>query len=197
MDDHRFKRVHRKISSKRFLFYGCRNQGDFSKKKSRPRKCNITSPPLALYQRNSPQSLKKAVIAAAEKDPKKPLSRVNNFREKWDFLRFVWLVEALDKKDEAWKRFAPIKPILDKCRRERNDNPHDDLISNKAILDDDELMQIILSTRKYILTLNGLNKDCQEGIKIGERLERLRHCLYQKKIPEFEHDVTGVAERKY
>jgi hypothetical protein len=146
----------------------------------------------------SPQSLKKAIIVAVDKDPKKPLSRIYNFRENWDFLRFVCLVEALEVKEEPWKRFQSIKPLLVQCRGERNVNAHDDFVRDKAVLDDDDLMKIVCSTSKYILTVNDLDKKSERAIKIGEKLKRLRECLYRKnRKPEDELEVFAVEEEGF
>jgi hypothetical protein len=143
----------------------------------------------------SPESLKKAVIVAANKEPK---THVNNFQDKWDFLRFVSLVEALEVKEESWARFQPIKPLLDQCRRQRNVHAHDDLARDITVLDDDDLMQIVSSTRKYILTVNELDKKSERAIKIGEKLERLRECLYRKnRKPEDELEVFAVEEEGF
>ena len=130
--------------------------------------------------------MKKAVVEAAKKE--KQIRRLNNFGEKWDFLRFVWLVETLDSKD-PFPYLKKVAPELTKFRELRNETAHPDYCTpGKVGLDDDELNLMIEFTKTYLPRINSLDKRAPEAVKIRKKLKALQLCLYYG-----ESDVQAIA----
>ena len=122
---------------------------------------------------------------------RKQISRLNNFGEKWDFLRFVWLVEALDSKD-PFPNLKKVLPELIKFRDLRNKMAHQDYCTSaNSGLDDEELELIIVFTKTYLPRINSLQKGSPENVKIRKKLEELRLCLYYG-----ESDVHTITNTK-
>jgi hypothetical protein len=133
--------------------------------------------------------LKKAVVEAAKKEKK--INRLNNFVEKWDFLRFVWLVEALDSKD-PFPNLKKVLPELINYRELRNKMAHPDYCTSANLgLDDEELELIIAFTRTYLPRINSLKKGSTEDLKIQKKLEQLQFCLNYG-----ESDVKTITNTK-
>lgn len=130
---------------------------------------------------NSPLSLKKAILQAATgKEP--ILKQLQNFRDRWDFSRFAWLVESLPKKDEQWgKNWGTIRECVTELRKARNEGSHDDLSDPlKKSRNDHELYMFIHSARSTILSINELDPTSTEAMKILEKLKKLQQCLFHE-----------------
>ena len=109
---------------------------------------------------------------------RKQIRRLNNFGERWDFLRFVWLVETLDSKD-PFPYLKKVVPELTKFRELRNETAHPDYCTaGKRGLDDDELNFMIDFTKTYLPRINSLDRRSPEAVKIQKKLEELQLCLY-------------------
>lgn len=116
---------------------------------------------------------------------------MNNFGEKWDFLRFVWLVEALESKD-PFPNLKKVVPELTKFRDLRNKMAHQDYCTlGNCGLDDEELDLIIAFTRTYLPRINTLKKDSPEAAKMRKKLEELQLCLFYG-----ESDVQTIANKE-
>jgi hypothetical protein len=113
---------------------------------------------------------------------------LNNFGEGWDFLRFVHIVEQLVGRDHAPKDNVPKDPLpnlkhvateLTKLRQLRNAMAHPDYCSpGKVGLNDDELEVFVIFAGIYLPRINALKSCSAEYIKIQEKLEELRRCLF-------------------
>ena len=102
---------------------------------------------------------------------------MNNFGERWDIGRLIWLVEALDPKDPFPHR-KEVVPELSKIRELRNETAHQDYCTpGKLGSDDDQLNLMIEFAKTYLPRINGLNKRSPKAIKIRTKLEELQLCL--------------------
>jgi hypothetical protein len=137
--------------------------------------------------------LKKAIIDATKR--KEPFQqRLRNFRDKWDFSRFAYLVEALPKEPEQWgKHWGTIRERVLELRKARNDGSHDDLSPSKKSRDDHELYMFIHNARSTILSINELDPSSSEAMKILEKLKKLQQCLFHENDVDFLPNQTEIT----
>lgn len=136
-------------------------------------------------------NLKKAINEAANKDPAKPLKRLNNFGEGWDFSRFVYLVEMMETANSPFPNHKEVYEHLKLLRTDRNATAHDDYVSSEdREKSDDKLFEYISAARKYIPQINSLNEFGTKAAQIQRKLFELQGCLWQR-----EDDVTILLRK--
>jgi len=100
----------------------------------------------------------------------------DNFKDKWDFARFVTLVGALGAQDTFPDR-QEICKLLSDCRAHRNSLAHLSYSEDNDGLDDDHLYRFISETKRYLPRLNGMDKDSEAIAKLKRRVDELLSCL--------------------
>ena len=108
------------------------------------------------------------------------LNQLYNFRDKWDFSRFAYLVEALPKKNEQWgENWGIIRERVLELRKARNEGSHEDFSDPlKKSRDDHGLYMFVHGARDTIPSINAWNPTSVEANKFFEKLMKLQQCLF-------------------
>lgn len=111
-----------------------------------------------------------------KKDKSPKLVEWDNFKDKWDFARFVHLVEGLGAQNTFPDRQKICKFLAD-CRAQRNLLAHLSYSEDNEGLDDEELYPFISETKRYLPLINGMAEDPGAIAKLIKRVDKLKSCL--------------------
>ena|SRR2546421_5974551 len=119
----------------------------------------------------------KAIVQASKKDKAPKLDSLGNFIADWDFVRFAWLIEKLQK-DPNIPHLSKIKEVVIACRTIRHEFAHNAHDPYDQGLTDAKFASILDLVRDWLPKLNMLAKD--DLNEIYDKVEVLESVLFQR-----------------
>lgn len=119
----------------------------------------------------------KAIVQASEKEKAPKLNSLGNFIAEWDFVRFAWLIEKLQR-DPSIPHLNKIKEAVIACRSIRHEFAHNAHNPYDQGLTDAKFASILDLTRDWLPKLNMLAED--DLNEIYDKVEVLESVLFQR-----------------
>lgn len=135
-----------------------------------------------------------AIVMAAEKGAKKPITSLGNFIKDWDFVRFAFLFEKLQK-DPNIPNLGNVKEAILACRAVRNESAHPTYDPAEPGLTDAKLVSVVDLTRTCLPKVNKLSRS--EQAEIYEKLEFLESILFLRSNNHEESYVQTLINMTY